>query len=64
MCNPLKMFSLFLLSSFSIQVLFAATEYDSDGWTRVGDDWYLVSSDPMNWYEAQEVSIYKYRIFA
>ena len=29
-----------------------------EGWVRVGEDWYMVSSDPMNWYEAQEVRIY------
>ncbi len=56
-CNPLKMFSLLLLSSFIIQGLFAATEYDSDGWARVGEEWYIVSDDQMNWYEAQEVRV-------
>ena len=54
---PLKMFSLLLLSSLSIQVLFASTEYDSEGWARVGEEWYIVSDNQMDWYEAQEVRI-------
>ena len=55
------MFFLFLLySSVSIPLLFASTMNDRnrEGWVRVGEDWYMVSSDPMNWYEAQEVRIY------